>query len=1245
LLEATGASQEFDNMMPGLPLVVDAGKRKLSSVIEWGRRKMLEGAYDVAIQHFSIALDLKPGLIHALVSRGFCHLTLGDEDKAQKDFAEVIAKDAGFNRNVYVLIALCFKRNGDYHTAIRYLSRCVQQFASFKPALVARGELNLKVREFEKARKDFQQVLHDSPGHLVARRGLGDAFRGLGNFREALRQYTKAVDDAMRELQMEKVQRSQARSQESGTGSEEAGNSSSSQASGPRAVRRASSGASITEVVGQTNELEGASDDDSSFGRDGVRRHNRRGNESSDGEDDEDDVGNLEAALPHAPEQLEADEVVHEPGQIQAFITEVLLRRALLLRLIGDLDAAGADLLEVLQADPQNGLALFWYAKVLIEQHRHREAPAFLQACIHHLEEMGDCVHALLGTLLLTHADPDCSSALRHLKEAVRLAPPSQPERSQPIRITMWVCAAACTLQDSVIDAESSLSFLDRALAALSNVPAKRSANAGARPNGGMSHRGQRRPRSPLGGSISKTPRGFPAGSGGNAVAALSIGRKSIEEATWLTAKALVWRRQELAQGDDLDLALECSTYFQLVARDPQQQTSVIPPLLYALRAVALCYLGRWEDCCMDCRRALELDPEDEATQYNMHIASGILRSRMNEFEPAVGRFTKAIRLRPVSTEVRVHRAIAFAMAARACSSGPGQDQQKKAQFLTDALQDLEAAEQQALIVGASVPSGTSRLRTACLCNLGRVEEAWEVLQQLKHGRTNVALDLALEAEVLILMERYAEAGKVCSAMIASDDESHDLVAARVTRGRCYSELGMAEPAFEDFRQALVLAPERADVHETIAELYLRHSCFQEALTAFNTAAKLAGAFSTRLSYSRAIAHLALGSPAAALKDLARALRLNPNLPAVSRTRDGAAALQMCLDGDWRHAHVRLNVLLHPRLAGGNAVGGPVDPYTGIASISEGLPPLFLNHELVLYRGVCSLYLGDSHAAAQDFQAALELAQQNAQVLQHLYGLEKPAPDSADEEGSVDQRWVHSHPVEVTSEEGQAAFECEMMYNITLCHLLGKDHRAALSSCEALLERSDSLDIIGPSAQCLIWFLVGVCRVALGEGRSDAAREAFMHSYSHDPVYVDDFLRRHEPNADRGYGGPSGNPSNANAKSALGAAGGGATKTLQFRPIGGCPAPPPNARLAGSRDVCDAAPEAVCCLRREPSRLSARFPPCRFQVKDVVIWGRPSVSWPFVRMPELVPSTGFARLDLLSHLEVGVNPASPWDGM
>merc|ERR1712232_790878 len=136
-----------------------------------------------------------------------------------------------------------------------------------------------------------------------------------------------------------------------------------------------------------------------------------------------------------------------------------------------------------------------------------------------------------------------------------------------------------------------------------------------------------------------------------------------------------------------------------------------------------------------------------------------------------------------------------------------------------------------------------------------------------------------------------------------------------------------------------------------------------------------------------------------------------------------------------------------------------------------------------------------------------------------------------------------------------------MGYNIALCHLLAKDYGGGLATCERLLGRPEALASIGPSAQCLIWFLVGVCRLALGEGRSDVAREAFMHSYAHDPVYVDDFLRRHEPNKDRGYGGP-GTGSGATTSRGFTVNIG---KPPQFRPIGGSPSPPPG-RSQSSRD-------------------------------------------------------------------------------
>lgn len=314
-----------------MPGIVDSVKRDLTAVVEWGRQKMQEGDYEKATQHFCMALDLRPGFLQALVSRGFCYLALGEEERAQRDFADVVQKDAGFNRNIYVLMSLSLKRTGDLHGAIRYLNRCLSLFPNFKPALLARGELCLKVQDFERARSDFRQVLQDEPVHLVARRGLADSLRGLGNFLEALRQYSRGISDTSQAMEHQLEPEGQQEPEE-------------------------------VKLPPDTTEE----------ARDGSTENDR---------DDRDDRGALPAMETDSPSKhsnedgpdRQGDEQLVEPRELRAFLVELLMRRALVLRLMGNLEASGSDFLEVLELEPEDGLALFWYGKILIEQQRHQE--------------------------------------------------------------------------------------------------------------------------------------------------------------------------------------------------------------------------------------------------------------------------------------------------------------------------------------------------------------------------------------------------------------------------------------------------------------------------------------------------------------------------------------------------------------------------------------------------------------------------------------------------------------------------------------------------------------------------------------------------------------------------------------------------------------------------------------------------------------------------------------------------------
>ena len=52
-------------MGPGMPVIFAAAKRDLEAMVDWGRQRMMEGAYEAAVQHFTDALELKPGLMQA----------------------------------------------------------------------------------------------------------------------------------------------------------------------------------------------------------------------------------------------------------------------------------------------------------------------------------------------------------------------------------------------------------------------------------------------------------------------------------------------------------------------------------------------------------------------------------------------------------------------------------------------------------------------------------------------------------------------------------------------------------------------------------------------------------------------------------------------------------------------------------------------------------------------------------------------------------------------------------------------------------------------------------------------------------------------------------------------------------------------------------------------------------------------------------------------------------------------------
>eukprot|EP00811_Abedinium_folium_P030193 NODE_4817_length_1843_cov_2.393939.p1 GENE.NODE_4817_length_1843_cov_2.393939~~NODE_4817_length_1843_cov_2.393939.p1 ORF type:complete len:469 (-),score=103.60 NODE_4817_length_1843_cov_2.393939:199-1605(-) len=453
------------------------------------------------------------------------------------------------------------------------------------------------------------------------------------------------------------------------------------------------------------------------------------------------------------------------------------------------------------------------------------------------------------------------------------------------------------------------------------------------------------------------------------------------------------------------------------------------------------------------------------------------------------------------------------------------------------------------------------------------------------------------------------------------------------------------------------LAPDRVDVYEASGELLLAHGRFNEAVAAFDTAAKLAGGPSARAEYERAPARVMQGQVSAALAALSSACRLNPGLAPAVRARAGVTALQQIIAGEYRQARVRLNALLHAPLGESLASTG--------SGLAEGLPPLFKASELLFYRGLCSIYLGDGDAGLQDTEAALELSKQSCQNFAHegfiasrdssasarregdegddsgiaddesapSASLVSPAPfgtaAAAPPEGSTSTSTITPPAQAVAAGTADACpqeappssplesmLECGALYNAVLCLLLAHEYQGALLALDRFLTMNSA--VLQASARGLAWFLAGICRLALDGGDAAlGAREAFARSYTYVPHYVDDFLRRMGPAA------------------------------APLRPVGGC-APPPRGSVLPRRNaahVCDTPADGICCLQVQGPHLGSRLPPFRIEAGDVVIWARPSAPWPAFAAPGLALRAGLARLTLPVHDELGVEPLLPYGGL
>jgi len=1136
---------------------------------------MESGNYQQAIPHFNATMVEQSDLfLSALNHRGFCYLSLGDEDWALKDFQTVMNEDPKFNKNTHILAALCCKRSGDYKTAVKYLSRGLLTFSHFPHAIMARAELHLKLQKFDAALFDFKRLLKETnQAHLGAIRGLGDAYRGLGDYESALNCYSKAIDAALKGLEGFRKESDDDDDDDNPRTTKKEKETTAEDAGGPSEDE---GGIGISCAPNTLLALRLTDDDADPY--DGADHHHEDRDEEVEPPEDRDEVDDEGRRIAKAPD------VAAQKKRLGEMLCESYFRRAMLYRLLGHLDDAERDLKTVIdyyEGTPRTWF-LFWYAKILLEQERLQEALAHIQcnydACVQKDEEEGardmyrSCgdehgsnvgimeteTLALLSCILMKvtpHSARDFGSALALLRKA------SENSGAKSIQLTKVIAQAA--------DALRVQEDPKRALALLEKVAPKN------RKDGE-----------------------------GNAKTPLEQGRMGPEKRVVEQVRALTQKREHMAKGNDLEVALECTTFLDLTVPEKDECT-----LAHEIRSCAYFNLKMWDEALQSCRRVEACSstaPAPDSTEYNKNLLLGILKR--DDLEVAVAHFTKAVLLFP-KPSARLHRAVSLCRLAYSNLK----DVKKAQQMIKDALKDIHT------VLGDSSHASEEHVLAAyflnAICNycLRDFHSAWESYEIVKNSvGYNFELD-ALGAEILAVQGRKEECKKLCDKLIAQNKDT--LICPFTTRAKCLLDANF-DKAIEDLKKAVQLAPTMVDVHLQLADVYFAYGKYKEAEEVYVEAAKTHT--HPKLAHYHSLISLKFGKINAAVSLVLESVQLNPGVEKVQLLKDGLVGLQDMLGGRYRKAQAKFTSIL-----------GKIDQVKkrdeakwmmnlGIDRQGEFYPTVFTAYEIFSYRGLCLIFLDSPKKALLDFQTAME-------VFHKLY-----------EAADVYKKRLSKNclPQELRCREEKIKFEGKLRYNMGICLLLSGEYHSAVDMLNELFVLFSD-ETSGTSKACL-WFLIGLCQMATEDAIQ--SRESFLRSYALDPSFVDDFISNNRAPEDCGHNVEGRfQPLRMTMRQADyvfigdGKRAKMMKKTTQsqfFKNKNG------NANANGAT--------ILTMFPNEANRFGYRLPAKKLCMGDVTLYLRLCGQLPFVCPPTVESKVDWSMLSLSAHEQVHTIPEYPW---
>ena len=148
--------------------------------------------YDKAIEYYSEALKLNPGLVEAYIGRGVAYTKKDDFDRAIKDYNKAVELNPNYAMAYYNL-GNAYLHKDDPDKAIKDYTQAIELQPDDSDAYIGRGVAYAKKGNSDCAIKDYDTAIHLKPDYPTAYYNRGNAYADKGEFNNAIKDYSEVI--------------------------------------------------------------------------------------------------------------------------------------------------------------------------------------------------------------------------------------------------------------------------------------------------------------------------------------------------------------------------------------------------------------------------------------------------------------------------------------------------------------------------------------------------------------------------------------------------------------------------------------------------------------------------------------------------------------------------------------------------------------------------------------------------------------------------------------------------------------------------------------------------------------------------------------------------------------------------------------------------------------------------------------------------------------------------------------------